>query len=129
MKRANAPVLVALYLAPLVVVQAWALFAQVQAGYRPFGAPPDRVAFSWDMFAVKVERCTVAFDPPLVIGGRAYPSYASMRPPLEWDVVWNETADYEEEARALACNHDVTAELRCFVANGAELRRRVACAE
>jgi hypothetical protein len=123
----KAKTVAALYLAPLVVVQVWAIGAQVASGWRPFGHPPSRVAFSWDMFAVHVERCAVRFDPPIEIGGRSYPTYASMRPPIEWDVVWNEEADYEAVARDLACEHETAAELTCFVANGAETHHRVAC--
>jgi hypothetical protein len=121
------PALVATFLAPLVVVQAWGQVEQVREGFRPFGAPPHRVAFSWDMFAVKVERCVVSFDPPIDVGGRVVSSYAALRPPVEWDVVWDVADDYEAAARDLACPRGAHAEVRCFVANGTEVTRRVAC--
>ena len=131
MRRAFAPpVLVALYLAPLVLVQAWAHVEQWALGFRPFAEPAHRVSFSWDMFAGRVERCVMRWDPPLVIGGRVLSSYDAMRPPVEWDVVWDNVADYEVAARSLACEHHSTAELTCFVgaSRGLELHRRVSCA-
>src|SRR5579864_1741652 len=128
MRRAVAPARVALFLAPLIVLQAWAQVAQWVAGYRPFRHPPGRVAFSWDMYAVRVERCTIRFDPPLVIGGRTVPYYHSMRALFEWDgEVWDDAGGFEVVARSLACEHGATAELTCFVANGTEQHRRVAC--
>jgi hypothetical protein len=116
-----------LYLAPLVLLQAWAHVEQWREGFRPLGRPAHRVAFSWDMFAVETERCAIRFDPKLSIGGRSFPTYASMRPPIEWDVVWDDVADYELAARQLACQHRSTAELTCFVANGSDVHLHVEC--
>jgi hypothetical protein len=127
MRTKLAPAMVALYLAPLVVVQAWAQVEQWREGFRPFVAPAKRVAFSWDMFAVRVERCTIKFDPPIAIGDRTLTSYASMRAPLEWDVVWDRVSDYETVARQLACEKNAVADMTCFTDRGPELHRRVSC--
>jgi hypothetical protein len=72
----------------LVVVQLRAEIVQVAGGYRPFGHPPERVAFSWDMFAVDLQRCVVSWDPPL---------------PLEWDTVMY-VSGYERVAKE-ACRY------------------------
>ena len=46
-----------LVLTGLVAVQAIAFGAQLATGFRPFGAAPGRVPFSWDMFAIRLDRC------------------------------------------------------------------------
>ena len=56
---------IAALLALLVFVQGRAMVDQVREGYRPFGHAPTRVAWSWDMFSIPIERCTATFDPPV----------------------------------------------------------------
>src|SRR5262249_39155039 len=73
--------------AGLVIVQALAFGAQIKAGFRPFGAPPRRVPFSWDMFAVRIERCDLRWDPPLPLGDGVTHLH-DMAPAVEWDPVF-----------------------------------------
>jgi hypothetical protein len=85
----------------LAAVQLRAEVVQVARGYRPFHHAPQRVPFSWDMFAVKIERCAVVWSPPLSIDGHAVATWRDRGVPVEWDSV-TDIAGYEQTARA-AC--------------------------
>jgi hypothetical protein len=82
----------------LVVVQLGAQILQLAHGYRPFGHPATRVAFSWDMFAVGIERCTVTWDPPLSIKGKTVARWRDPGTTLEWDTAMADADGYEQVA-------------------------------
>jgi hypothetical protein len=108
-----------LLLLGLVTVQALAFGAQIEAGFRPFGAPPRRVPFSWDMFAVRIERCDLRWDPPLPIG-KGVARLRDVAPTLEWDPVFGRREEYRETGR-LACDFaeaPTRVTLRCFTPEG-----------
>jgi hypothetical protein len=86
---------VAVLLAGLVTLQALAFGAQIRAGFRPFGGPPGRVPFSWDMFAVRIERCDLRWDPPLPLGD-GVDRLRDVAPALGWDPVFDRCEEYRE---------------------------------
>jgi hypothetical protein len=99
-RLASAPWLVTSFLVAILSIQAVAFARQFQRGFVPLHAAPGRVPFSWDMFAVPIERCGIEWTPGLVFGeGKAYPTLRSMAPTLEWDPVYDTVADYLEAAR------------------------------
>ena len=111
-----------LVLLGLVVVQASACWKQVSLGFRPFGAPPTRVPFSWDMFAVAIERCDLKWDPPLPLWNSAngISRLRNVAPVLEWDPVFDRRDEYREVGRA-ACEFalpNTRVALRCFTKDG-----------
>ena len=113
----------------LIVVQVRGLVVQVKDGYRPFGAPAHRVPYSWDMFAVDLDRCTVAWDPPLSIDGKPVARWRDRGVPLEWDSVTT-APGYEELARD-ACRYRstraTTVKLVCVQTNGEVRESAFAC--
>jgi hypothetical protein len=82
----------------LVALQLRAQVLQVSAGYRPFGRAPKRVAFSWDMFAGGIERCAVAWDPPLSIEGKRVARWRDRGTYFEWDNAMANVESYEQTA-------------------------------
>lgn len=93
---------VALILALLAGVQVWAQVGQVASGYRPLTHAPVRVPFSWDMFAIKIERCAVSWQPPLLIDGKPVAKWRDRSAALEFDTVFDEAFYYDDAAR-LGC--------------------------
>src|SRR3954469_15001752 len=77
----------------LGTTQAVAFGAQLAAGFRPFGGPPGRVPFSWDMFAIRIERCDLRWDPPLPLG-TGVARLHDMAPLLEWDPTYDRREEY-----------------------------------
>jgi len=117
-------------LALVVGVQATAQIVQLEDGFRPFSRPPQRVPFSWDMFAIKIERCTVAWDPPLSIEGKSVARWQDRGVPLEFDSVFNDARYYEVAARrgcAYAISHPTTATVACAYSNGEDREHAIAC--
>lgn len=106
-------------LATLAGVQAIAFAAQIRAGFRPFAAPGARVPFSWDMFAGRIERCDMRFDPPLPLGS-GVARLRDVAPALEWDPVFSQREDYEEVGRLSCTFAEVPTRvfLRCFTPEG-----------
>ena len=86
-------------------LQLYALARQWQEGFRPFVNPPGRVALSWDMFAVAIERCSIEWDPPVPRPDGQPPlrTMAELATPIEWDPVYNRREDYLA-AGAQSCN-------------------------
>jgi hypothetical protein len=103
----------------LVTVQALAFGAQIWSGFRPFGAPPLRIPFSWDMFAVRIERCDLRWDPPLPIGN-GVARLRDVAPALEWDPVYSRREHYREAGRRACYFAEVPTRvlLRCFTPEG-----------
>lgn len=123
------PLYVLLFLALLAAPQAYALFTQFRLGFRPFRAPPTRVALSWDMFAIRIERCDVLWDPPLPTPDGPLYRLHQRALPLEWDFSLNTVEQYQTLA-AWACeNFHATARatVLCFTPEGKEVTRVVDC--
>ncbi len=116
-------------IALLVGVQLRAEIVQVKDGYKPFGAPPQRVPFSWDMFAVDIDRCAVSWDPPLTIDGRKVARFRDTGTYFEWDSVYD-LASYKTVARA-ACKYksaeDTAVRMTCARTTGALQEIYFAC--
>lgn len=132
-KLLGSPAYVAALLAVLVAVQLGAFARQIQRGFRPFSSEPARVALSWDMFANRVERCQLSWDPPLasVPGRDGAPArdLAGMSPPFEWDIVYD-TAEQYREVGLWACHFKsgpTRVKLRCFMQEGREVDDELAC--
>jgi hypothetical protein len=123
------PLFVACFLALLFVPQAVAFGLQFAGGFRPFVKAPGRVPLSWDMFAIRISRCDVRWDPPLRIGSARIPAMRDASFPLEWDVTYDTISEYRHEAR-LGCNYAVgptTAHLLCFTPDGRTSTDTVTC--
>jgi hypothetical protein len=99
---------------------------QFGAGFRPFGAAPGRVTLSWDMFATRIERCGINWNPALP-GGIFELSQKSRA--VEWQAVADTRAGYERIA-AWACSkyhRPLRALLTCFLPSGKGESRVVEC--
>ena len=125
----RSPAFVAAFLALLCLPQASALVLQVARGFRPFGAAPARVPFSWDMFANRVERCGVWWDPALEIPGLGrVEQLKDIEPGIEWDVVFDHAESYRDAGLAL-CRFagGRRVRLRCFKPDGSEWGNALEC--
>jgi hypothetical protein len=89
---------VVLLLSVLVIVQVRAQFEQVRSGFRPFSRAPTRVPYSWDMFAIRLSRCVVGWEPPLQVDGERVSAWHDRLPALEFDAVFNDPDSYEAAA-------------------------------
>jgi hypothetical protein len=100
-RRQARPILIAAVIGALVFTQARAHYKQYLGGFRLFQHEPSRVAFSWDMFAVRISRCNVTFDPPLSSedGKRAVATFADLSPTIEWNPVFNDILHYNNWGR------------------------------
>jgi hypothetical protein len=110
-----------LLLAGLVAIQARAAVQQVVGGFRPFRHPPGRVAYSWDMFAIRMERCALSWAPPLAIEGASVSSWRDRSFSLEFDTVYNDARSYDAVARR-GCEYRTAARtdatLVCLTSDG-----------
>jgi hypothetical protein len=130
----HSPTYALLLVVLLVVVQARAFFEQWQLGFRPFQAAPQRVALSWDMFAIEIERCGVSWDPPSFWRGKPLKALRDLAAPIEWDPVYNRKEDYLTAA-SIACGERAPGQLtssagfkvHCFAAHGEETQDESAC--
>jgi hypothetical protein len=121
---------VALLLVVLAAVQLRAEAAQLAAGYLPFVRPPVRVAYSWDMFAIRLDRCAVTWDPPLWIEGRRVAAWRDRVWPIEFDSVYNDVGSYAVVAQAACAYRSAPATrvaLRCDLADGSVDDRSFDC--
>lgn len=82
----------------LATLQIRAAVIQLRGGYRPLGQAAKRVDFSWDMFAVPIERCAVTWDPALSIEGKRVVHWRDRGTYLEWDTAMANSESYEQEA-------------------------------
>jgi hypothetical protein len=122
------PVLVGLFVVGLFGVQLYALGRQVASGYRPFGPPPLRVALSWDMFATRIERCDVRWDPPLPVRG-GLDRFSRLARPIEWFPVLDRVASYRRMATG-ACRLarvPTRISLRCWLPDGTRPEETLPC--
>ncbi len=117
-------------LAALAAVQLGAQVEQLRAGFRPFSHPPVRVPYSWDMFAIRLDRCIVGWDPPLEIEGQRVARWHDRIPAVEFDTVFND-ADWYGAAAARGCQYRTQAAtrtyLRCFRSDGTADERVYDC--
>ena len=121
--RQDSPRRVAAFLLLLVLPQAAGFAWQFKRGFRPLDREPVRVPLSWDMFAVRIERCTVDWKPPVRPGGRTLARLADLGAPLEWDYV-DDSVDAYRQAALWGCRSaqgPTAASLRCFVPEGREI--------
>ena len=103
-------------------MQVMAEVGQWKGGFRPLARAPIRVAYSWDMFSIRIDRCAIAWDPPLRIDGQEVSRWTDRTWPLEFDTVYNRTGTYLGAA-ARGCRYSdspaTIARLVCVSANGA----------
>ena len=121
---------VAVLLGLLAAVQLRAQVVQVMSGYRPLSHAPIRVPYSWDMFAIRLDRCVVGWDPPLDVDGQRVARWHDRLPDLEFDTVFND-ADWYASAAARGCAYRsqaaTTAYLKCFSSDGRTDERSFDC--
>ena len=114
----------------LVGVQLSAQALQLRAGFRPFGPPGKRVAFSWDMFAVGIERCAVTWDPPLAIEGKTISRWRDRGTYFEWDTAMSNVDGYEQVALD-ACDYRTATptviQVSCITSHGERSASRFRC--
>lgn len=121
-------VLVGVFAGALFGLQLVALARQLAAGYRPFGQPPVRVALSWDMFATRIERCDVRWDPPLPVRG-GLSRFADLAQPIEWFPVLDRMESYRRMALG-ACRlarAPTRIHIRCWRPDGTRPEQELAC--
>jgi hypothetical protein len=120
----------AVLLGLLAAVQVRAQVVQVLSGYRPLSHPPGRVPYSWDMFAIRLDRCVVRWDPPLDVDGQRVARWHDRLPDLEFDTVFND-ADWYVAAAARGCAYRTRAStlayLKCFSSDGRADERSFDC--
>jgi hypothetical protein len=111
-------------------VQAHAEVLQLRSGYRPFFHPPSRVPYSWDMFAIRMDRCVVHWDPPLEIEGQRVASWHDRAYPIEFDTVYDRVRAYAGGALG-ACRYRTSTptkvSLVCATADGRIERHQTYC--
>ncbi|MEO5969886.1 MAG: hypothetical protein ABIQ95_08160 [Bdellovibrionia bacterium] len=129
----NAPGYVVALLGFLIVLQLRALFQQFESGFRPFAHDPVRVAFSWDMFATRTERCLMEWDPPLEstpIGTLSGLKQLSL--PFEWDLIYDSLEQYQYVGQ-MGCafeskaSNKIRVRIQCFAPEGEKIYREFYC--
>jgi hypothetical protein len=78
------------------------------------------VALSWDMFAVRIERCRLAWTPPVSTPAGRLSSLRDLSPALEWDVVADDARAYPY-AGSWGCSYArerTRVETECFYPEG-----------
>lgn len=128
------PYLAAIVILGLVFVQARAMGQQYQYGFRPFRHDPGRVAFSWDMFAQRITRCDIEWNPPLKPTSTSDERFSRMRslsPLFEWNPVLYDADDYLSFGRRACAKYgDGPARnftLTCYYPGFRETRHVIAC--
>lgn len=118
----RSPIYVAIFLFSLVLPQLLAIDAQFIKGFRPLRHEPTRVPLSWDMFANTVQRCTLAWDPPIHVFGLTFSSFKDLGARMEWNVVYDRAEDYRAAARWICrvSRKPIWIKLHCFFPNGSE---------
>ena len=121
---------VVLLIAALAGLQVRAEIGQIAAGFRPFVHPPSRVAYSWDMFAIRMDRCAIRWDPPLSIEGQQVARWRDRVWPIEFDSVYNDIRSYEIVSTAACAYRSAPATvvtLQCFLGDGGVDEHSVDC--
>jgi len=127
--RARSPRAVAVFLAVLILPQAFAFGRQFALGFRPLGPAPTRVPLSWDMFATRIERCRLGWTPPLPTAQGRLSTLRDLSPRLEWDVVGDRMEQYEFWGRKLCGEalQSTQVDMRCVRQDGSWEERRFDC--
>jgi hypothetical protein len=110
-----------LLIVALASIQVSAQLGQLRSGFRPFAHAPTRVPYSWDMFAIRIERCVVRWDPPLDVDGERVARWHDRLPGLEFDSVFNDSDTYQAAAErgcAYRTARRTVADLLCFGGDG-----------
>lgn len=114
----------------LAALQLRAGVMQLHGGYWPFGQAAKRVDFSWDMFAVPIERCAVSWDPALSIEGKRVVHWRDRGLYFEWDSAMANEESYQAEALD-ACAYRTApvtfVRMSCIGSDGAESDTRFPC--
>ncbi len=114
----------------LVLPQAIAFTTQFARGFVPFKTVPGRVMFSWDMFAVSLDRCVLSWQPPLKIGPKEVHAFHEMAAMLEWDIAFERAQDYVDEGLKY-CDRwgevGTKAHMQCFHVNGVMSQNEFRC--
>jgi hypothetical protein len=120
--------LVALFAGALLGAQLVAMGRQLAAGYRPFGAPPVRVPLSWDMFATRIERCDIEWNPPLPVDG-GLDRFSRRARPIEWFPVFDRVESYRRLAlhTCRLARAPTRMTLRCWLPDGSRPRETLSC--
>ena len=129
MRQASSPRYVACFLAFLIAPQAAAFVGQFARGFRPLGEPPVRVPLSWDMFAVRIERCTLAWTPAVRTPLGTLSNFHELSPKLEWDVVGDSVDMYQAWARwgCRFAKAPTRVSLECYFPDGREQTLGFSC--
>jgi hypothetical protein len=126
---AQSPIFVAAFVFLLAATQVGALGVQFVRGFRLMGHEPVRVPFSWDMFANRVERCILNWDPPLATQIGPFSSLRQLGTKLEWEVVYDHKEDYERIGQWVchAGGENTRVHLRCFQLDGSQTNHELSC--
>ncbi len=118
-----------LALVALALVQATMFAKQFYLGFVPMRTEPQRVPLSWDMFATRVERCNLRWDPPVRIEHTLWRDFSELHAPLEWQVIFDRTATYRTFARETCRYTKVPTRilLHCHLPNGTQTDETLAC--
>src|SRR5665213_2805395 len=95
MRFERSPIYILIFLIFLSAPQLAAMGVQFYSGYRPFAGDPVRVPLSWDMFATRVERCTLSWNAPLNFNSQSIYSLRDIELPLEWDIIFDHVENYK----------------------------------
>jgi hypothetical protein len=132
MAHKTSPRLVLIFILFLFVPQAVQFSRQFVNGYMPFLREPNPTFFSWDMFANRVERCVLEWNPPLDFPNHPQTtSLLQLAPKLEWGITYNHVADYEW-ARGWLCwrsQKKARVGLNCFLPIGIEIKNELDCSK
>lgn len=86
--------------------------------------------YSWDMFAIRMDRCVVRWDPPLEIEGQRVASWHDRAYRIEFDTIYDRTRTYAAAAVA-ACVYRTSTptkvSLVCATADGRIDTRQIDC--
>jgi hypothetical protein len=128
-KLRRSPAYVLSFVLFISVFQVIPFGVQFVHGFRPFGREPIRVPFSWDMFATRVERCSIKWDPPIRGPGSGFSSLRQLGTLLEWDDIEDHIEDYRHIARWVCFVGSKTTRIRlhCFLPTGIETDDEIKC--
>jgi hypothetical protein len=125
----RSPTFIALGLFLISLFELVSLGRQFTQGFRPFLNEPVRVNFSWDMFATRVERCTMQWAPALNVPRPDFSSLRQLGSRYEWDIIYDHAEDYRMLARWVCSvgNSATRIKLHCFFPNGTESNDEIHC--
>jgi hypothetical protein len=108
-----------LFLVNVAMLQAVAFVGQFASGFVPFVHPPSRVPFSWDMFAVEIERCDIEWTPALPIGD-GVSTLSGTAIGIEWFPVFDRVDAYRRFAThyCQAAQEPTNVRLHCVTPEG-----------